>query len=100
MISDSSDSAMPHKTVDIVNPARQYSITLRQPNVALSHPAIGVMMAVANMFSVTIQEIWSCVADRLPCICGRMTVTIRKVMPYSVCDSVTDARIAPRRKGV
>ena len=47
----SSDSAMPHSTVAAVKPMRQYSMTLRQPNFALSQPDIGVMIAVgAGMY--------------------------------------------------
>ena len=40
---------MPHNTVAMVKPARQTSVTLRQPNLALSQPDIGVMIAVALM---------------------------------------------------
>src|SRR3954447_18357452 len=53
---------------------------------------IGVATAVATRFSVMTQEISSCVADRLPRICGRTTLASVIVMPNSKVDICTVSR--------
>ena len=44
-----------------------------RPNRAESQAVGGIPIAEATMLPVTTQEIWSMLADRSPCICGRDT---------------------------
>src|SRR3954465_14362863 len=65
---------------------------LRQPSRLASQPVIGVATAVATRFNVMTQEISSCVADRLPRICGRATLASVIVMPNSNVEVCTVSR--------
>ena len=80
MTSASSEFANPQRRVAIEKPICDPIITFRQPNCPVSQPDIGVTTAVARILNVMTQEIWSGVADKLPCICGKTTLTIRMVM--------------------
>ncbi len=55
-------------------------ISRRRPSSAASQPAIGVTTAVATMLEVTIQAIWSGVAESEPCICGSETLAMVTVI--------------------
>ena len=47
--------------------------TRLRPNLVLSQPPVGIMIAEATMYDVMTQEIWSSVAENVPCICGKAT---------------------------
>jgi hypothetical protein len=91
---------MPQRRVETQNPACETSITRRQPNRPANHPDIGVTTAVARILKVMTQEIWSGVAERLPCICGKTTLTMRIVIAYKVVELVIAAMIIQRLKTV
>ena len=74
------ESACPHKTVAAQNPKTPVSMTRRQPNRLVNQPVSGVTTAVARILKVMTQLIWSGVAESVPCICGRTTLTISTVM--------------------
>ena len=47
-------------------------------------PAKGVKIAVATIFPVTDQVIWSCVLDKAPIISGKAIVAINTAIPYNI----------------
>jgi hypothetical protein len=51
------------------------------------------------MYEVKTQEIWSCVADMLPCMCGKATLTIVVSTTCITVASITDTVIMPRFSG-
>ena len=86
--------AKPHSSEVIVKPSTVKNIRLRQPSRLASHPVIGVATAVATRLSVITQEISSCVADRLPRICGSTRLAMVMVMPNSMLASWTINRMS------
>ena len=86
--------AIPHRKEETVKPSTVKNIVLRQPSRLASHPVIGVAMAVATRFSVTTQEISSCVAEKVPRICGSTRLASVMVMPNSMLDSCTISRMS------
>jgi hypothetical protein len=83
---------MPHMKDDTVKPSTVKNIVLRQPTRLASHPVMGVPMAVATRLSVTTQAISSCVAEKVPRICGSTRLASVTVMPNSMFDSCTISR--------
>ncbi len=77
-----------------MKPSTVKNIRLRQPSRLASQPVIGVATAVATRFSVITQEISSCVADRLPRICGSTRLAMVMVMPNSMLASWTINRMS------
>ena len=77
-----------------MKPSTVKNIRLRQPNRLDSQPVIGVATAVATRLSVITQEISSCVADRLPRICGSTRLASVMVMPNSMLASCTINRMS------
>src|SRR5262249_33651994 len=63
-------------------------------NLLDSQPVIGVATAVATRLRVITQEISSCVADRLPRICGSTRLASVMVMPNSMLASCTISRMS------
>jgi hypothetical protein len=78
--SSPSESASPQPSDAAPNAATPARQTARCPNRETSQPASGVATAVATMFAVTTQAIWSCVADSAPCICGSDTLAMVTVI--------------------
>ena len=72
----SSDWASPHSNVALEKLRIPSVITRLAPKRATSQPVIGVTTAVAKMLNVIAQAISSCVADKAPCICGRMVEVV------------------------
>ncbi len=93
----SSDSAAPQKYVASENSAIDPTIRLRRPNLATSHPVIGVATAVARMLKVIVHAISSCVAAIAPCICGSNVEAISSVVEYSVDPITIEIMIMIRR---
>ena len=77
-----------------MKPSTVKNIRLRQPSRLDSQPVIGVATAVATRLSVITQEISSCVADRLPRICGSTRLARVMVMPNSMLASCTISRMS------
>jgi hypothetical protein len=92
--SDSSELTRPHSIEVPVKPTTERTIRVRQPSLAASQPVSGVAIAVATRLKVRTQEIWSCVADRAPLSCGRITVTLVAVSPNRTVVNCTDSRIS------
>ena len=86
--------AKPHSNEVTVKPSTVKNIRLRQPTRLDSQPVIGVATAVATRLSVITQEISSCVADRLPRICGSTRLAKVMVMPNSMLASCTINRMS------
>ena len=86
--------AKPHSSEVAVKPSTVKNIRLRQPTLLASQPVIGVATAVATRLSVITQEISSCVADRLPRICGSTRLASVMVMPNSMLASWTINRMS------
>ena len=86
--------AKPHSSEVTVKPSTVKNIRLRQPTRLASQPVIGVATAVATRLSVITQEISSCVADRLPRICGSTRLAKVMVMPNSMLASWTINRMS------
>jgi hypothetical protein len=86
--------ASPHRNEDTVKPSTVKNIRLRQPSRLDSQPVIGVAIAVATRFSVITQEISSCVAEKVPRICGSTRLASVMVMPNSMFDSCTISTIS------
>src|SRR5436190_11371121 len=86
--------AIPHRKEETVNPSTVPNIRLRQPSRLDSQPVIGVATAVATRFSVITQEISSCVADRVPRICGSTRLANVMVMPNSMLESCTISSVS------
>ncbi len=86
--------AKPHSSEVMVKPSTVKNIRLRQPSRLASQPVIGVATAVATRLSVITQEISSCVADRLPRICGSTRLAMVMVMPNSMLASWTINRMS------
>ena len=63
-----------------VKPAIAPSSRRLRPSRAASQPVGGVAIAVATMLKVSTQAIWSMLADRSPCICGRATLAMVSVV--------------------
>ena len=57
----------------IVNRTNEAMNRPRMPKRAASQGVGGMPIAPATMLAVTIQEIWSRLTDRSPCICGSTT---------------------------
>ena len=57
------------------------------------------MIAAATMYDVSTQEIWSCVADMPPCMCGNATLTIVVSTTCMTVASMIDTVIMPRLSG-
>src|SRR3954452_21244026 len=93
----SSDSAAPHRYVATENSAIEPTIRLRRPNVATSHPVIGVATAVASMLNVIAHALSSWVAAIAPCICGSSVEAISRVVEYSVDPTTIETMIMIRR---
>src|SRR5215467_13516521 len=81
--------AMPHRKEAVVKPSTVKNMVLRQPSRLASQPVMGVAMAVATRFSVTTQAISSCVAEKVPRICGNTRLASVTVMPKSMLESCT-----------
>src|SRR5262245_26202214 len=86
--------ARPHSRDDTVKPSTVKNIRLRQPSRLDSQPVIGVATAVATRLSVITHEISSCVAERLPRICGSTRLASVMVMPNSMLASCTINRMS------
>ena len=86
--------AIPHRKEETVKPSTVKNIRLRQPSRLASQPVIGVATAVATRFSVITQEISSCVAEKVPRICGSTRLASVMVMPNSMLDSCTISRMS------
>ena len=89
----SRDWVRPHRNVAIEKLNMPQTITCLLPKRATSHPVIGVTTAVARILNVIAQAISSWVADRAPCICGRMVEVVSSAVEYSEAPSTTAARI-------
>src|SRR6185369_12150795 len=74
--STSSESAAPHSTDAAVKPATAPAKTRLRPKRALMKPLVGITIADATMYEVMTQEIWSCVAEKLPRMCGSATAAM------------------------
>ena len=70
-----------------------------RPKRSASTPVSGVRIAAATMYDVSTHEIWSCVADMLPCMCGSATLTIVVSTTCMTVASMTDNVIMPRFSG-
>ncbi len=68
--------ANPQATEPSVKPITLMVSTRRKPKREPSQPASGVPIALTTMYEVITHAIWSCVACRLPCMCGSATFTI------------------------
>ena len=79
-ISSGKDDASPHSTVLTVNPSTAPTSRRLRPSRAASQPVGGVAIAVATMLKVSTQAIWSMLAERSPCIWGRATFAMVKVV--------------------
>src|SRR5262249_35287003 len=78
-----SELAAPHMAEAPVNPATAHTNRRLRPNRALNHPAVGIMIAEATMYEVMTQATWSCVAEKVPCMCGSATAAMVQSMEYS-----------------
>ena len=76
----SSDPAKPHIIVENVNSPVDQTISFQRPNRAASQPVIGMAIAVARILKVTVQEISSDVAEKVPCIWGSTVEATSTVM--------------------
>ncbi len=54
------------------------------------------MIAAATMYEVSTQAIWSCVADRLPCMCGSATLAMVLSSACRIEASITESVMSPR----
>ena len=91
-----SDCARPHSAEASVKPSIEYRKILRRPKRPASQPESGVMIAAATMYEVSTHDIWSCVAERLPCMCGSATLAIVLSSACMIEASITDSVIRPR----
>src|SRR5450830_2031327 len=64
----------PHSTEAMVKPATETRKVFFWPKRSHNQPVSGVAMAAATIKDVSTQVIWSCEADKLPCICGSATL--------------------------
>ena len=71
-----SDSAAPQNSENSVNPPTATKNRFLRPMRALSQPVAGSITALATMYEVSTQEIWSWVAENVPCMCGSATAAI------------------------
>ncbi len=90
------DPATPHSTDASVNPAMETRNTRFSPNRSVSQPDKGVAMPAATMYEVRTQVIWSCEADRLPCMCGSATFAIVPSIAWITVASMIDSVIMRR----
>ena len=79
-ISSTSEVDMPQSTVLMEKPVIAPSSRRLRPSRAASQPVGGVAIAVATMLKVSTHAIWSMLADRSPCICGRATLAMVMVV--------------------
>ena len=89
--------ANPQATEPSVKPATLIVSTRRNPKREPSQPASGVAIAPTTMYDVSTQAIWSCVACRLPRMCGSATFTIvESIVNSSVHSTVARESISRR----
>src|SRR5579872_4175602 len=74
-IRNGSDGASPQKKEAVVNPVTDIKSRRLRPNVLASHPVIGKMMALATRYDVSVHVASSVLAERLPAMWGRETLT-------------------------
>jgi len=79
-----------------VKPSTEIRKTYLIPNWLASQPVSGIMIAAETMYEVSIQEIWSCDADRLPWMCGNATLAIVLSTPCMIVASMIDTVMALR----
>ena len=91
---------MPQSTEATVKPAIDTSRTFLRPKRSVSQPASGVAMPAATMYEVSTQVIWSCEADRLPCMCGSATLAMVPSIAWMTVASMIDTVIMRRWAGV
>ena len=82
-----------------MKPASAQTNTRLRPNRVLSHPPVGITMAEVTMYEVMTQEIWSCVAEKVPCMCGRATAPMLQSIEYRNAPSITDAVLSAGCRG-
>jgi len=70
-----------------------------RPKRIASTPVSGVMIAADTMYDVSTHEIWSWVADMLPCMCGNATLTIVMSTTCMIVASMIETVIMPRLSG-
>ena len=82
-----------------MKPTTETKNTHLMPKRPASQPVSGVMIAAATMYEVTTQAIWSCEAERLPCMCGSATLAIVVSTPCMNVASMIETVIATRLTG-
>src|SRR6185312_5017072 len=90
--------ATPHSTEASVKPEIENRNTCLSPKRSVSQPVSGVAMPAATMYEVSTQVIWSCEADRLPCMCGRATLAIVPSIAWITVASMIDTVIMRRSR--
>ena len=63
-----------------MNPATATTNTRLRPKRWLRKFAVGIMTAEATIYEVITQEIWSWVAEKVPCMCGSATAAMVQSM--------------------
>src|SRR5258705_1893323 len=71
--SAASESAAPHIIEASTKPATAVAKRRLRPKRAERKFAVGIMTAEATMYEVITHAIWSCVAEKLPRMCGSAT---------------------------
>ena len=74
--SAASELAMPQNSENTVKPPTATRNRRRRPSRAASQPVAGSITALATMYEVSTQEIWSWVAEKVPCMCGSATAAM------------------------
>src|SRR5438552_2034950 len=75
IIKKGNEGARPHKNDAAVKPVTAISSRRLRPKRPASQPVIGRMIAFATRYEVSVQVASSVVAERLPAMCGKDTLT-------------------------
>src|SRR3954447_3237388 len=75
MIRNGNEGANPQQNEAMVNPVTDAINNRLRPKFEASQPVMGRMMALATRYDVSVQVASSVLADRLPAICGKDTLT-------------------------
>jgi hypothetical protein len=87
---------MPHSAEASVKPMIDTRNSGLRPKRSASQPVSGVMIAAATMYEVSTQVIWSCVAERLPCMRGSATLAMVLSSACRIEATMTVPVIMPR----
>jgi hypothetical protein len=87
---------MPHSTEAAVKPTTENRKMVFWPKRSHSQPVSGVAIADATIYDVSTQVIWSCEADRLPCMCGSATLAMVPSIACMMVASMIEMVIMPR----